>query len=185
MNQSKISVRYAKALFQLAVEKNSIDKVKKDIIALADLSSNNIQFIRLLESPVVKTTKKQEISHKIFKGSVEDLTLSFLDLLFKNNRETYLNDICRNFLDQLRAFNNVKSGIFVTAYEISPEVKKDVHKIAEEYFKTNIELNTEVDENLIGGYILRVGDNQLDASISSNLNKIRRKLIKTDFDIKF
>ena len=181
MNQSKISVRYAKALYLLSVEKGNVDKVREDILAFTNLSDNE-QFLLLLESPVIKTKQKQEIISNVFKGRISTISLNFLNLLIENKRESYLFDICRNFIDILRRDNNIMAGSFITATHMSSEIEDKVKKIAEEFFKTNIELDTVIDSSMIGGYILRVGDNQLDASVSSNLNKIKRELINTEFD---
>ena len=185
MNHSKIAVRYSKALFLLSEERGLTDVVRKDIQLLSVLVKSNEEFIFFLNSPVLKTKQKQEIVHSIFKSELSSLTLDFIDLLLKHKREAHLLDICRNFNDVVRRDKNIISGSFVTAAEISPEIERTVKKIAEDYFKSEVELNSEIDKDIIGGYILRVGDNQLDASVSSKLIKIKRELIITDFDIKY
>jgi F-type H+-transporting ATPase subunit delta len=185
MNQSKIGVRYAKALFELAKEKKVLAETRKDMDFIKAVSEEVEGFRFLVESPVIDTKKKLEIFAAMFKGNISKLSQSFLDLVIKNKRETYIADITRNFVDFVRKDQGVKSASFATAVEIDNKLLEEVKQITESYFKTRIELTSDVNPDLIGGFILRVDDKQFDSSVSSKLNKIKAQLVSTDFEIKY
>ncbi len=185
MNESKIGVRYAKAFFELAKEKKSLAEAKKDIELIQLLSTKVTDFKLLVESPVINAMKKTEIFRALFKGQISEFSQSFIDLIVANKREFYLNDITRNFLDMVRKDQGIKSAFFSTAITADPELIAQVQKITEKYFDTKVELTTTVNPELLGGYILRVEDRQVDASVSSKLNKIKSTLVSTDFEIKY
>jgi F-type H+-transporting ATPase subunit delta len=102
MNQSKITVRYAKAFIALGKEKNFLPEFHQDAELVASVCSSSTDFILLLESPVIKTSQKINAIQKVFSGKVNDLTLKFLMLIAQNKREIYIPGIFRNFLDYYR-----------------------------------------------------------------------------------
>ncbi len=176
MNESKIAVRYAKAFFELGLEKNQLDKLKKDIETIASaINQHDIQL--LLESPVVKTSKKKILFTKIFKGNIQELSLNFILMITDNKREMHIPAICRNFIDKYRNHKGIKAAKVTTAFAIDDLLKKQIAKVISEVFKSEVELTTAENSDLIGGFVLRVGDQQIDASVSSKLNKIKRELI--------
>ena len=182
MNHSKISVRYAKALFLLAEEERLIDKIKNDIVFVKMISETVDEFNLLIESPVVGSKQKKLAFEAIFEKSVDKITLDFIYLVVDNKRELFINDICRNFLDLVRKDKGIESASFITASQVDDVLLNEVKVLAENYFKTNIELFSEVDKKLIGGYVLRVGDKQFDASVESKLKKMKRELLETNFE---
>lgn len=184
MNQSKITVRYAKALFELAKEKQLTEAIKKDMVFIQLIAKSVDDFKFLIESPIIKSKKKQEIFRLMFGKSVEKLTLDFLFLILKNKREVYLSDIARNFLDLARKNLGIKSANFVSAIEISAAEVEEIKQITEKVFNTKIELILDIRPELIGGFVLRVEDQQFDASVSSRLKFVKRHLITDDYNVK-
>jgi F-type H+-transporting ATPase subunit delta len=185
MNESKIAVRYAKALFLHATESNQLDQITKDIRLLHSFIHESADFKWLVHSPIIPQRTKSEIFRKMFAASVSKETLKFLELVLDNNRELHIPAICRNYLDIYRTSKGIQSAHFITAVAVDDATIQEVKKIAEEYFSTLVEMFPEVKPELIGGYMLRVGDQQLDASVTSMLEKIRRSLISTDFEVKY
>ncbi len=180
MDQSAITVRYAKAFFELAKEKKLLDTLKADIGLVASVCQDSTDFILLLESPIVKTSKKIELITAIFTGKVNELTLNFLNLVAKNKREVHIPGICRNFLALTRKDQNIKSAVLTTASEINTETIKKIEKLMEKELDAKIELSTQVNSNIIGGMILRLEDKQYDASIATQLKKIKQTLLETE-----
>ena len=180
MDQSKVTVRYAKAFFSLAKEKNKLDTLKKDVELTFGLCKDSAEFRLLLESPVVKTSQKIKLIKAIFAKSVDAMTLNFLELVTTNKRESQLAGICRNFLSLYREEQGVKSAILTTAVELDPAIIKKIQEKLATELKARIELSKQVDEKLIGGFILRVDDQQLDASIASQLRKVKEKLLQSE-----
>lgn len=180
MNISAIRVRYAKAFFSLAKEKNRMDTLKTDIEKVFTVCNQSTDFILLLESPVVSTSKKSELITKIFKGEVDALTLNFLLLITKNKRESFIPIICRNFLELIRKDQNIKSAVLITATEINPKIIDKIVTLMEKELNAKVELSVEVEPEIIGGMILRIGDKQLDSSVNTQLKKIKQQLLETE-----
>ncbi len=180
MDLSAIRVRYAKAFFSLAKEKNMFETFKTDIENVLNVCKHSTDFVHLLESPVVPTSKKAELITKIFKTEVNPLTLNFLLLILQNKREEYIPGICRNFLELIRKEQNIKSAMLVTAIEIDSKTIDKIKTLLEKELKATVELNTQVDSEIIGGLILRIDDKQYDASVTTQLRKIKRELLDTE-----
>ncbi|MBI9056704.1 MAG: ATP synthase F1 subunit delta [Labilibaculum sp.] len=177
MNESKISVRYAKALFELGKEKELIDTVIKDIQLVDEVCKSIADFWLMVESPVVKTSQKRASMKQIFGDRINAITLNFLDLVVKNRREIYLKDISRNFLALCRKDQGILSATLTSATTIEEGSKENLSTLLSKSFNSKIELEEVVDEEIIGGFVLRVEDQQLDASVSTQLNKIKRELL--------
>jgi F-type H+-transporting ATPase subunit delta len=182
MDQSKVAVRYAKAFFDLAKEKKMLDKLKEDVDLIEKLSKKSTDFILLLESPVIKTSQKVKLLETIFAGKINELTLRFLKLIAENNREIHIPGICRNFTELYRKDQGVKTVAITSAIPLGKEVVAQIQKKLENEFKTKVELTERVNENLIGGFILRIDDRQLDASVATQLRMVREELLQTEIN---
>lgn len=180
MNQSAITVRYAKAFFTLAKEKNILDALKTDIENIYNVCKNSTDFILLLESPVVKTSKKSKLISAIFKGNVHELSLNLLQLITKNKREVNIPGVCRNFLGLTRKDQNIKSAVLTTASEINSDTIKKIEGLLGIELKATIELSVNVKPEILGGLVLRLDDKQYDASVVTQLNKIKQKLLDSE-----
>lgn len=180
MDQSAITVRYAKAFFLTAKEKNLLDSFKSDIELVFSVCENSSDFILLLESPIVKTSKKSDLLSAIFKKKVNELTMNFLLLIAKNKREVHIPGICRNFLDLTRKDQNIKSAILTTAAEMDAEIIKKVEALLGKELDATIELSTSVNPDILGGLVLRLDDQQYDASAATQLKKIKQSLLETE-----
>lgn len=177
MNESKISVRYAKALFELGKEKNMIETFISDIKIIDDLVKESSYFWLMIESPVVKTLQKREVVKQIFSGKIDEMVLNFLDLVLKNRREIYIKDISRNFLALCRKDMGILSAILTSASKVEDASKQKISDLLEKSFNSKIELTEVIDEDIIGGFVIRVEDQQLDASVANQLNQIKRELL--------
>jgi F-type H+-transporting ATPase subunit delta len=180
MNISAIRVRYAKAFFQLAKEKKMMEILKADIEKVFNLCNHSADFILLLESPVVSTSKKTELITEIFKGEINTLTLNFLLLITNNKREVYIPGICRNFLALTRKDQNMKSAVIVTASEINTKTIEKIRTLMEKELDAKVELSNQVSPEIIGGLILRIDDRQYDASVTTQLRKIKQDLLESE-----
>ena len=179
MNQSQIAVRYAKALFQLSVEKNIIEQIRGDMLTIQKAAKEISEFSILLNSPVISNSDKQKALGQIFKGKIHDHSLSFLLLVTGKNRESYIPDMTRNYLDLVKAHKGIKTASLTTAVKITEQLREQLIEVISREFKAIIEMEETVDENIIGGFILRVDDRQFDTSISSRLGEWKRALLQT------
>ena len=182
MDQSKITVRYAKAFFSIAKEKQQLDVLRSDIQLLAQLVKDSADFLLLLESPVIKTSQKKKSIQSIFEGKVNELSLNFLMLITENKREVHIPGICRNFLELYRQDQGVKSAIITSAIPLNQDILTQVKSQLETAFKAKVELKEQVKDQLIGGFVLRVDDQQLDASIATQLRKVKEQLLQTEIN---
>jgi F-type H+-transporting ATPase subunit delta len=179
MNESKISVRYAKALFSLGKEENAFGVLKKDMGLLHQCIKEIPELQYVIQSPVIKTTEKIRLFQESFKDSFSPLTFSFINLVLENRREDYLTGISRYFLDLLKTNYGIRSAELVTAVPINENLRKSIIQLIARKVDAKVELHEQVDKNIIGGFILRVDDQQIDASISSKLSRIKRELINS------
>ncbi len=176
MNDSKISVRYSKALFQSALEKKILDKVNQDMIFILEICKFP-EAKEFLHSPIIPPSKKEAIFHKMFGDNVESITLSLIDLTVKNGRESYIPAIARVFIHETKKYKGITESLLTTAVKVDAKVKKQITSLISEVFKTKVELEENIDTEIVGGFILRVDDNYIDASIRNKLRKIKKELI--------
>lgn len=180
MDQSAITVRYARAFFLAAKEQKLLDQLKADIETIAEVCKTSDDFVLLLESPVVRTSKKAAIIQQIFSGAVHALTLKFLLLIIENKREDHLPDICRNFLAITRKDQHIKSAVLTSASKLSSSTTQKIKELLAQKLNASIELSTQIKPEIIGGLILRLEDQQYDASVATQLKKIKQNLLKTE-----
>lgn len=176
MNESKITVRYAKALFELAKENNAFEAMKNDMELLHQCIKELPELQYVISSPVIKVSEKISLFAETFKNIFSPVTHTFIRLVLERRREEYLLGISRHFLSLLKAEGGVKVAELVTAVPLNDALRKSILNFIAHKFNTKVELQESVDEKLIGGFILRVGDQQVDASISSKLSRIKSSL---------
>ena len=178
MNDSKISVRYSRALFQSALEKKILDKVNQDMILITEICKVP-ETKEFLKSPVIVPSKKIDIFHKILGDNVEKITLSLIDLVVKNGRESFLPAIARVFINETMKYKGITKSVLTTAFKVDKKVKNQISELISDVFRTKAELEEVTDPEIIGGFILRVDDNYIDASVRTKLNKIRKELMRS------
>jgi len=180
MNDSKISVRYAKALFQAANEAKVLPQVMQDmdlimkVYTLAD-------FRAVLDSPIVKTSDKKQVTQKLFSGKLSELSMSFINLMLSNKRESYLPHIARNFKTLFKKNQGILSAEIVVSKPIDKAQAEKFRLLLKDVFESDIELEESIKPEILGGFILRVEDEQFDASVASGLAKIKKQLLESTF----
>jgi F-type H+-transporting ATPase subunit delta len=178
MNTSRISVRYARALFETAMDQKKVERINSDMLLLIESIKIN-EFKIFLENPVIFPSKKLALFNSIFQDKLDALTIDFFKLLTRNKRELYLSAIARNFRRMAGEFLGIKAVDLVTAF--SPDVKlvQNISDIISTIFKAKVEITEKIDPEIIGGFIVTVEGLQYDASISTKLNNIKKDLIGT------
>jgi len=183
MNESQISVRYAKALFESASEQKLLDKVYEDMALLSDVCGIS-EFNTMLITPSLQDSRKCQLADSILKEHLTEISMSMIKLVIKNKREIYLTGIARNFRDLYRKSRGIKTASIVTAQEVDESVKEKIGKLIRKTYKSEVELTASVDEEMIGGFILTIEDRQYDASVSTSLKKMKKQLIQTHIEKK-
>ncbi|MBI2720660.1 MAG: ATP synthase F1 subunit delta [Bacteroidetes bacterium] len=169
-----VASRYAKSLLDLAVETKQLEEVIKDIRIIKEVCSQNADFVTMLNSPVVKTDKKQAIFKAIFGSKISKTTLAFLNLIAAKRRENYLFDIAKSFDEQYKISKNITTAKVTSAIGLDEKLRKQVLDIVKQNASGEIELLEKVDPSLIGGFVLTINDKQVDQSVKRKLNDLRK-----------
>lgn len=170
----RAATRYAKALLEYAIEKNVVEQVFNDMCLVEKTVEDNKDLERLLTSPIVKNAIKKNVLDEVFK-SVSPEVHRLFKLLNENRRLPLLKTVAEKFAIQYNTYKNNQTATVITAVPLTDDLKKQVLQKVEELTKNkNITLENKVDPSLIGGYILRVGDVQYNASIAFKLNRLKQ-----------
>jgi F-type H+-transporting ATPase subunit delta len=174
MSQTAVAIRYARSLIQIANEKGMLDTVYGDMrIVLA--GCKQLKDLRLLLiSPVIKTDKKVQVFKEIFSGQVNQITEQFIILLAKKRRESYLEKIAEEFISQYKEQMHIVTAIVTTAIPMDEATRNNVKEILKKHYKSDIEIVEKVDAKLIGGFIITIGNKQVDMSIHHQLTELRK-----------
>ena len=182
MPNPRLAARYAKSVLDLAIEKGQLDAVYKDMLFLQAALRSSKELVTLLKSPVIKADKKDKILDAIYAGRVSVITATFNKLLLRKNRETYLPEIVTAFIDQYKVNKGIHTVKLTTAMPVSEELKQSIlDKVRAGQHIQQIELLSQVDEALIGGFVLEIGDKLVDGSIAFELHNIKKQFENNDF----
>ncbi|MBO9620216.1 MAG: ATP synthase F1 subunit delta [Niabella sp.] len=182
MPNPRLASRYAKALLDLAKEKNQVPQVFADVQWLQAVCKESKDFVNLLRSPIIKADKKKSIVTAIAGNNIGTITKGFTDLLIAKNREAILPEILPAFVDQYKVLNNIHTVKLTTAVPVSDEVKNNIiNQVKKASGEQNIELETSVNPDIIGGFVLEMGDKMVDASVSYDLKAIAKQFKNNDF----
>lgn len=184
MQYSLIAQRYAKSVFDLALELKTEEAVKTDMELVLSVCHSNKDFILLLTSPVVRTDKKQKILDALFKEKVCELTMRFLNIITRKKREKYIGNIAEEYIQLYKKFKNIITVRFESAQPINDAIRQKVIKLMEDQTKGTIELIEEVKKELIGGFVLNYDGNKYDASIACQLQKLKKSAAETNLYIR-
>lgn len=172
MSIIRIATRYSKALLDLANEQKVLDTVYTDLVSLKAHMAENRELENLAISPIVPADKKLAAFNEIYEGKFNALTLQFIKLAIEKGREVYLTPIIDQFVKEYNAFNGKVSGTLITAVEVSDTLKDKILDSVKKKINKDITVTTEVDADIIGGYIVEFEDQLIDASVKHQLNQI-------------
>jgi F-type H+-transporting ATPase subunit delta len=182
MRNPRLASRYAKSLIDLAIEKGQLEQVFADMQWLQAACKSNPDFVNLLRSPIIKADAKKKIVGAVTAGKVGQMTEAFNTLLITKSREGNLPEIIGAFIAAYKEYKNIQTVKLTSASVISDAVKNEiVAQIKKTGGFENVELEQKVDESLIGGFVLQVGDKLVDASIAYDLKHIARQFDNNDF----
>lgn len=176
MSGYRVASRYAKSIFDLAIETKLVDKVYDDMLLVEQVCNDNRNLVVLLKNPIVRFDYKLRVLNKIFDKHVSELTQKFFGLICRKNRAEIIPDTCKVFVSLYHDYKGIIKADVSSAVKLSASIKKDFEGIVARATGKKVELDTKVNESLIGGYVLQVGDNMIDNSLKNKLNKLRREL---------
>lgn len=177
MRNTRVTLRYAKSLLGLAVEQNQLEVCKFDMESILTVCKENKELSLLLKSPVVKTDKKLMILNEVF-SNLSTLTKSFINIITNKKREMLLQEIAERFLLVYKEHKGIESALIITANPLGNDLREAVQAFVERHAGGKVELTEKVDEKLIGGTVIRIGDKQLDTSVLRQINDLKQTFNK-------
>ena len=171
-----VASRYAEALFQVGDETDSTDKLYGELKAVVDIVKENKDFSNILRSPLVSKEEKKDLITKVFEGKLSQNMINFLKILADKDRLALLADIEKDFKVLLNEKNNILEGIVITAVPMKEEEVKELQtKLSAKYNKTVV-LENEVDKSVLGGVLVRLGNEEIDGTVKNRLDKMKEQL---------
>jgi F-type H+-transporting ATPase subunit delta len=177
MKSTKAASRYAKALLELAIEKNRIDQVTSDISVLLQANNETKEFQLFLDSPVINAEKKNSIFKVLF-PKFDEITVLFIALITKNGREAMIPQIADSFESQLKAHKGIIPITLISAQTLDANTKAAIIAKVQATITGKLEVTEEIDTTLIGGFVVKMGDNRIDASVSNQLKNLKQSLTR-------
>jgi len=182
MLNPRLATRYAKSLIDLSIERGELEQVFADMQLLQQICKGNPDFVNLLRSPVVNADTKTKIVKAVTTGKISELTDSFMTLLIRKARESNLPEISSAFIDQYKQHKDIHTVRLTTAVAITDAVRNAIlQQVRKASGHDKIELEEKVNEDIIGGFVLQIGDKLVDASISYDLKEIAKQFENNDF----
>lgn len=175
MKTSKISGRYAKALFDFASEQNLIEPLYADMNLINQTYVTSPDFAVAMRSPIIRPDKKIKIFSTIFKDRINTITLNYLNIIFKKGRELYIHDIVYQFVQLYKIHHNIQDVIVITPMTITDKIRQQLIVRLNKQLNKTIELVEKIDTSLVGGMIVKVGDRLIDTSISGKIKRLEQE----------
>lgn len=175
MQGNRAAARYANALISLAKDKNVTREVNDDMTLISETIANSSDLQAFLKSPVIKNTMKKNALLEIFK-SVNGVTAGLFQILIENNRLDILPLVAGNYNRLFNEMNGVQVAKVTTAIPLTPALEAKIQQKVKELTGNEAKIENIIDESIIGGFILRVGDIQYNGSVSSQLTNLKREL---------
>ncbi|MBS1542958.1 MAG: ATP synthase F1 subunit delta [Bacteroidetes bacterium] len=177
MAESRAAHRYVRSLLELSVEKGVLDAVHQDMLVIQKVCNSNRDFLMMLKSPLIRHERKREILTRMFSGKVNELTKSILDILTRKNRESLIPAIASGFHEAFNEYKGIGHATVSVAVPMDQQLRATLESIVKRLSdRKSVEIEEKVDDSLIGGFVLNVGDRQIDASIKNKLKLLSIKL---------
>ncbi|MFP4844619.1 ATP synthase F1 subunit delta [Winogradskyella sp. PE311] len=174
MSGSRAAIRYAKAVLSLATDNKSAEVVNGDMKSITNAISQSEDLSQILQSPVVRSSDKKAVLTSVFKDA-NVATTNLIDTLISNKRLALLNDVAASFTQLYDQMRGTQVATVTTAIPLSTDLKTKVLAKVKELTGKEAEVENIIDESILGGFILRVGDIQYNASIANKLDKLKRE----------
>jgi F-type H+-transporting ATPase subunit delta len=178
MQKTKAAIRYARSLFSLSVERNELKAVSEDMFLIDKTIQENRDLALMLKSPIIRSNTKEAVIHAVFGSKIGKTAAAFIDLIILKRREMHIPEIARQFVILVLELNGVEEVLLTTAAKIDDSFRKKIILLIEQKTGNKVELTEKIDSSIIGGFILRYGDNQIDASLARELETLRQEFNK-------
>lgn len=174
MAETKVAKRYAKSLLDLAREQQVADTIYKDMQMVHSTIRGSKPLSLFFKSPIINTDKKDAVLHQVFGGKVHTMILTFFGIITRKKREYYIEDITSAFIELYKEFKNIRTARLITATAVDDSTRKAMLALIGKTTSETIEIEEKIDPSIIGGFILRWGDRQVDTTVSRKLHELRQ-----------
>ncbi|MBK5210672.1 MAG: ATP synthase F1 subunit delta [Flavobacteriaceae bacterium] len=182
MNGSKAAIRYAKAILSFAIEQQKEVEVNNDMLLVANTIQESKELQLLLNSPVLKTEVKKSALKEIFASKTSSLTIGLINLLIDNKRLPILGEVAKKYNVIYDSLKGIEVAKVTTAIPLTEELNQQVLRKVIEITGKQATIESIINPDIIGGFILRVGDIQYDASIANKLQVLKRQFENESFN---
>ncbi|MCX6352677.1 MAG: ATP synthase F1 subunit delta [Bacteroidetes bacterium] len=180
MSEIRVASRYAKSLFDLAGERKQLDRVMADAEAFIKICVDAHALSLMLKSPIVHLDKKWNVLSKLFSKELDPTTMAFIKIVLRKKREIILEDIFKQFIAMYNESKGILHAKVYSAVPVSEKILADIKKYLAKSNHNNVLIETEVQPELLGGFILQYNDKLVDASVSSQLRALRNQLMNNN-----
>ena len=172
-----VSKTYGDALFELATEEKKEDVLLEEAVEIKKLLTENSEFIKMMNHPQISREDKEAVITNVFKDRVSDDMSGLLELLVKNGRFNEVESVIDYFIAKIKDYKKIGIAYVTTPLALTDAQKSAVEKkLLETTEFESMEMNYDIDESLIGGMTIRIGDRVVDSSIKSKLYKLTKDL---------
>lgn len=183
MGNLNITTRYANALLQLAEEKNAFEEISGDMELIYNTLEKSRQLQVMLISPVIKTDKKHAVLESIFHGQIGLITMNFIQFIIRKNREDLLYKIAARFLELRDQKLGITNAAVMSAVDLTADQKDKLKNRLEEYTGKKVRLTYSINQELLGGFIVKLSDTVIDASLKHQLEMLKEQFLKGNSSI--
>ena len=174
MAGARAAIRYAKAVLSLATDQKATDSVNKDMKQIVKTIAESDDLREMLQNPLVRSSVKESVLNQVFKNT-NSITGSLVNILIINKRIALLENVASKYNQLYDTLKGTEIAIVTTAVPLTDALKVKVLAKVKELTGKEVEVVNIIDESILGGFILRVGDIQYNASIANKLNKLKRE----------
>lgn len=178
MSNQRVASRYAKSIMELSLEKERLEEVHGDFQNLTAMVEGSYELRTVLQNPVITSEKKLNVLKALFAKDVDPITMKFFEIISQKKREEILVDVALEFEKQYNLHKSIQVAELTTTFPIDVKLKAEIVTVVKEISgKDTVQLVEKINPEIIGGYILKVNDRQIDESLSTKL-----RILKTQFN---
>ncbi len=186
MSNHRVASRYAKSILELSIEKGQLEGVVEDFKNLASMGKSSRELGLVLSNPVLTSDKKLKVLKALFSKKCNPITSTFFEIVSRKNRENVLLDMAKEFIAQYNAYKSIQVAEVSTTTPLTESQRNQLITLVKEISgKSHVMLEEKINPSLIGGFVLRVNDRQLDESLSSKLNALRVQFSQNHYEKQF
>ena len=171
-----IADRYAQALFEVGEETQTTSELYQELSELVKILNENNDFYSFLKSPLISCEDKKTVMQNIFENQLSDSMNNFLKIVIDKDRMSVIENIKESYKSLLNDKNNVLEGTAITAVALSEEEIKDLEKNLSKKYNKNVTLTNVVDEAILGGVLVKLGNEEIDGTVRTRLSNIKKQL---------